>query len=132
MKMRDYFKVFNVLNGEVLEDLSIQQVQVERSAEFVMSYQTAHQQFYRDPTLTKGEMRVFGYLESVMDYKNEIDYTQTGIAHDLSMRQGDVSKAINSLIRRGVLSKIKHPGKFPVYRVNPEYTKKGQTLKAIK
>lgn len=129
--MKPKFKVINPSTGEILDTVTLEKSHAKTEA-FYMGYQNKELWLAKDKTVTKGEYRVFTLFKAVMDYKNEIDYTQTDISKELDMNITDVNLSVNSLVRRGVIEKVIHKGRYFTYRMNDEYAKKGNQIRRVK
>lgn len=130
--MKRCFKVLDERTGEILDTVSLQKQRTAVTEEFYMGKKTKESDFYRDKTVTKGEHRVFGLMKNCMDFSNNINLTQSDLAHELDMHIADVNKAINSLVRRGILEKVIHQGRWYTYKMNPDFAQKGNELKRVK
>lgn len=130
--MKRKYAVLDKRTGEILDAVSLHKRRTAPNWGFYMGGQTKERAFYRDPEITKGELRVYGLLKCDLDYSNSINLTQTEMAHELNMDIAQVNKAVNSLIRKGILEKVIHQGRWFTYKMNPEFARKGNELRRVK
>lgn len=132
VRMGTKYHLIDPATGEILDAVQLNRIVLPKSEIFYMGYQNIEFWLYKDRTLTKGELIVYGFFKAVLDYKNEISYNQTALAKELDMHTPDVNKAINSLIKRGIIEKVMHSGNYFTYRMRDEYAKKGNSLTLVK
>jgi DNA-binding MarR family transcriptional regulator len=73
--------------------------------------------------LKGSEFRVFLKLLRQLDYQNLKQIQQTQIADELEMQKQNVNRAINRLLKVGILLKGPRIGKSCSYRLNPHFTR---------
>ena len=77
-------------------------------------------------SLSPLELRLFFRLVAEMPIGNIGHINQTQSAKVLNTSRESVNKALNSLVRRGMLEKVKEDGDL-FWKVSPEYAWKGKT-----
>lgn len=75
--------------------------------------------------LSVRERSVLDMLMYYLEYGNIIKTPQSQIGRDLGMEQGDVSKAIKTLISKELLKIIGRDGRKNIYMMNPWFAFKG-------
>ena len=74
--------------------------------------------------LTSDEYKVFGYMLSVMDFKNWIHISQREMAKEVGFDERRTRRAIKGLKDKGYIEVYKK-GRENYYRINPEIAWKG-------
>lgn len=72
------------------------------------------------------EHNVLWFLLGVLDYENWIKVPQKDIANELGMQKQHVSRAINNLVKKGILLKGPKSGTSWTYRLDPNLAYKGR------
>lgn len=72
-----------------------------------------------DAKLSYEEYRVLMKLFAKLDFENYIRVTQTKIANELGMKQGNVARAIKGLLEHDIIRKGPKVGNSNTYRLNP-------------
>lgn len=85
-----------------------------------------------DAKLSYEEYRVLMKLFAKLDFENYIRVTQTKIAEDLGMKQGNVARAIKGLLEQDIIRKGPKVGNSNTYRLNPMIGHKGQAINKTK
>lgn len=88
-----------------------------------------HQYLALEPGINGIAYRVFHYLCYVLQYDNWIDISTVWVAEKLNLTRPQVSKAISTLEKKGLLIRGEKIGRHYRWRLNPEATWKG-TAKA--
>jgi len=88
-----------------------------------------HQYLALEPGIGLVAHRVFHYLCYVLQYDNWVDISTVWVAEKLSLKRPQVSKAICTLEKKGLLIRGEKIGRHYKWRLNPEATWKG-TAKA--
>ncbi len=88
-----------------------------------------HQYLALEPGIGLVAHRVFHYLCYVLQYDNWVDISTVWVAEKLSLKRPQVSKAISTLEKKGLLIRGEKIGRHYKWRLNPEATWKG-TAKA--
>ncbi len=88
-----------------------------------------HQYLALEPGIGLVAHRVFHYLCYVLEYDNWVDVSTVWVAEKLSLKRQQVSKAIVTLEKKGLLIRGEKIGRHYKWRLNPEATWKG-TAKA--
>ncbi len=100
---------------------------------YVDDFQTTpnftHQYMALEPGIGLVAHRVFHYLCYVLQYDNWVDISTVWVAEKLSLKRPQVSKAISTLEKKGLLIRGEKIGRHYKWRLNPEATWKG-TAKA--
>ena len=90
-----------------------------------MTFQDSLALIAEDREITGQTLRVWMILMSKLEFENYITIKQKEIATRLEMHQPDVSKAINLLVKKEIILKIKD-GTTTGYKLNPTYGWKGK------
>lgn len=88
-----------------------------------------HQYLALEPGIDGTAYRVFHYLCYVLDYGNWVDISTVWVAEKLNIKRCQVSRAISTLEKKGLLIRGEKIGRHYKWRLNPEATWKG-TAKA--
>ena len=88
-----------------------------------------HQYLALEPEIGLVAHRVFHYLCYVLEYDNWIDISTVWVAEKLNLKRQQVSRAICTLEKKGLLIRGEKIGRHYKWRLNPEATWKG-TAKA--
>ncbi len=88
-----------------------------------------HQYLALEPGIGLVAHRVFHYLCYLLQYDNWVDISTVWVAEKLSLKRQQVSKAISTLEKKGLLIRGEKIGRHYKWRLNPEVTWKG-TAKA--
>ena len=88
-----------------------------------------HQYLALEPGIDGNAYRVFHYLCYVLDYGNWVDISTVWVAEKLNLKRQQVSRAICTLEKKGLLIRGEKIGRHYKWRLNPEATWKG-TAKA--
>ena len=100
---------------------------------YVDKFQTTpdftHQYLALDKDIDGVTHRVFHYLCYVLQYDNWVDISTVWVAEKLSLKRPQVSKAICTLEKKGLLIRGEKIGRHYKWKLNPEATWKG-TAKA--
>lgn len=100
---------------------------------YMDSFQTTpdftHRFLALDPEINGVAHRVFHYLCYVLKYDNWLDISTVWVAEKLNLKRQQVSKAIITLEKKGLLIRGEKIGRHYKWRLNPEVTWKG-TAKA--
>ena len=104
-----------------------------RRPRYMDSFQTTsdftHQYLALEPGLKGNTFRVFHYLCYILQYDNWIDISTVWIAEKLGINRPEVSNALSTLEKKGLLIRGEKIGRHYKWRLNPEATWKG-TAKA--
>ena len=84
-----------------------------------------HQYLALEPEIGLVAHRVFHYLCYVLEYDNWIDISTVWLAEKLNLKRQQVSKAICTLEKKGLLIRGEKIGRHYKWRLNPEATWKG-------
>ena len=88
-----------------------------------------HQYLALEPGIGLVAHRVFHYLCYLLQYNNWVDISTVWVAEKLSLDRSQVSRAISTLEKKGLLIRGEKIGRHYKWRLNPEATWKG-TAKA--
>ncbi len=88
-----------------------------------------HQYLALEPGIGLVAHRVFHYLCYVLQYDNWVDISTVWVAEKLNINRSQVSRAISTLEKKGLLIRGEKIGRHYKWRLNPEVTWKG-TAKA--
>jgi len=92
---------------------------------FVMVFQAAFEALAMDREITLDARRVLDYLFSKLDFENYILIPQTEIAQKLGMQKQNVSRAIQTLIQKGIILEGPKVDRSRGYRLNHHWGWKG-------
>lgn len=95
---------------------------------YAMINQEALESIASDPDIRGETYRVFLYLISKLDWENYIYVPQRQICEALGMRPSNVSRAIRSLLDKGILHRAPEVGNMYAFRLNPYYGWKGKVI----
>lgn len=127
--MRRQLLTFDAHTGELLEGLPVWFGVKERSPygrRWVGMNQDFLLEFAQRKDIGLEIWRVFGYLNSILDFDNMIHIPQTEIAKALDMKQPNVSRAMKKLEDLGIILRGKKVGRISAYRLNPNAGWKGK------
>lgn len=95
---------------------------------FMMTFQDMMAELDKDPEMTPVTTSVLVAMMNRMEYENRINVRMGEIARIKRIRPQSVSRAVNVLVRKGVLVEIEEDrvGKVKVYRLNSMYGYKGR------
>lgn len=100
---------------------------------YMESFQTTsdftHQYLALEPGIDGNAYRVFHYLCYVLEYGNWVDISTVWVAEKLNLKRQQVSRAICTLEKKGLLIRGEKVGRHYKWRLNPEAAWKG-TAKA--
>ena len=88
-----------------------------------------HQYLALESGISATAYRVFHYLCYVLEYGNWVDISTVWVAEKLNLERSQVSKALGTLEKKGLLIRGEKIGRHYKWRLNPEATWKG-TAKA--
>ena len=92
---------------------------------FVMVFQDAFIEIAKDKTLTGETKSVLMYLLGKLDFENFILMTQAEIAKELDLKKQNVSRAIRTLVERGIILEGPKVSRSRGYRINHDLGWKG-------
>ena len=92
----------------------------EREKELNWVFTDPLDMFINDKEITGGVFRIYFYMVRIIDSKNYINCTQAQIAKDLGLQRTNVSLAVRTLLRKGVITKVDYDGKTK-YHLNTRY-----------
>lgn len=92
---------------------------------FVMVFQDAFIEIAKDKSLTGETKSVLMYLLGKLDFENFILMTQAEIAKELDLKKQNVSRAIRTLVERGIILEGPKVGRSRGYRINHDLGWKG-------
>ena len=84
-----------------------------------------HQYLALEPGFKGNTFRVFHYLCYVLKYDNWVDISTVWVAEKLGINRPEVSKALSTLEKKGLLIRGEKVGRHYKWRLNPEATWKG-------
>lgn len=115
--------------GEVFEDGVPVWVQakVRWREDFVMTFQDAVLQISEDRDMTQQMLRVWLHMLARISFENWVTIPQIEMAKRLGMQKADVSRAIKSLIEKGLVLRGPKIGRTSAYKLNSHYAWKGKT-----
>lgn len=119
--MRRMLRQVDLQTGEVLGEgaLVFCPVRPKVKEAFVMTFQEALKALSKDRTITGSQWRVLSYLMSRLDFENFIYAPQAEVARELGMHKPHVSRAIASLIARGIIHRGPKVGAAQTMRLDP-------------
>jgi len=128
--MKSRFGTIDLKTGE-LQEGTLVWVGLKRSpygSRWYMSSQDAAIELAKDPVISKSAetMRVFLYLVGRLDFENFIQVPQIEIAQELGMHRQHVHRAINILLKRGVILQGPKVARSYSWRLNDHYGWKGK------
>jgi len=91
-----------------------------------MAFQDAFESLAKDRELWGQPTAVLHYLMSKLSFENYIALEQKEISTTLEMDKSDVSRAVKTLVGKGILEKGPRLGKSWSYKLNPFYGWKGR------
>lgn len=91
-----------------------------------MAFQVAFKELAKDRDLRGVPGSVLNYLLSILEFENDLKITQVEIAKDLGIGRDQVSKAIKTLLDKGIIAKGPKLGCSWAYRLNYQYAWKGK------
>jgi Crp-like helix-turn-helix domain len=127
--MRRQLLTFDAHTGELLDGLPVWFGVKERSPygrRWVGMNQDFLLEFARRKDIGLEVWRVFGYLNSILDFDNMIHVPQAEIAKALDMKRPNVSRAMKKLEDLGIILKGAKVGRISAYRLNPNAGWKGK------
>ena len=103
---------------------------ISRRPIFMDEFQTTpnftHQYLALEPGLKGNTFRVFHYLCYVLQYGNYVDISTVWVAEKLGLDRAEVSKALSTLEKKGLLIRGEKIGRHYKWRLNPEATWRGR------
>lgn len=115
-------KYTNNLTGERLELQADNQYSQKYAGGWIVNNQIALLRFVTSNP-TKVELSIFLLINAKIQYDNWLEINQSEWARNYGFDQGNISKAISSLIEKKIL--IKNPNKHNCFRLNEFYGYKG-------
>ncbi len=100
-----------------------------RQPRYMEPFQTTsdftHQYLALESGISATAYRVFHYLCYVLEYGNWVDISTVWVAEKLNLERSQVSKALATLEKKGLLIRGEKMGRHYKWRLNPEATWKG-------
>lgn len=96
-----------------------------KGEQFVMVFQDAFIAMAKDKTLTGETMRVLFHLLGKLNFENFILIQQIDIATELDLKKPNVSRAIKTLVERGIILEGPKVNRSRGYRINHDLGWKG-------
>ena len=114
--------------GEILEEgLPVWvKAKVKWHEEWMMVMQEALGQIAQDRSFTWEMWRVWSFMISKLGFENWIIVPQTEIAEALQMQKTHVSRAVKSLLDKGMILRGPKVGRTNAYKLNSRYAWKGK------
>ena len=95
-----------------------------KGGNFYMQDRPIAAQLALDTDLGKMEYKVLLYLLSCLEYNNDLLVTQKGLAEALCVHESAMSKAINLMVKKGILSRKTVNGLKVLHMEEPYATRK--------
>lgn len=93
---------------------------------FLQMSQAAMWEIAKDREIGLEANRVFHALCALLDFENLLLISQSELARELGMRQGNVARAMKVLEEKGIIIVGPKSGRNRTYRLNPNYGWKGR------
>lgn len=96
-----------------------------------MRMEVREMEIYRDPTVSKTELRVYGTMANHLQFTgDEVTVSRVELAKILGIHPSGVTKALKKLVDRGIL--LHGTKQRRAYRMNAEYAWKGSMEDRVK
>ena len=123
---REKFGTINLETGEIIEGVPVYvKAKVKWHEDWLMIMQEALGALAQDRSFTWEMWRVWSYMISKLAFENWIVIPQKEIAEHLEMKKENVSRAIKSLLNKGMILKGPKVGRTNAYKLNSNYAWKG-------
>lgn len=87
--------------------------------EFFMGANTGFQWLFTNENLSGNDIRLFGYMTTVMNWENVVEMSQQALAQALNTNPVVISRSIKVLKANGLIRDDRKVGNIKLYRVNP-------------
>lgn len=120
--------------GEVLEEgVNVWvNAKVKWKEDWFMGFQEAFIEVASDKDMTQEMTRVWLYMLGKLAFENWIAIQQKEIASKLDMKPSNVSRALNNLVKKGLIIKGPKLGRSSAYKLNSKYGWKGKVVNLSK
>ena len=123
---REKFGTINLETGEIVEGVPVYvKAKVKWHEDWLMVMQEALGALAQDRSFTWEMWRVWSYMISKLGFENWIIVPQKEIAESLDMQKTHVSRAVKSLLGKGMILKGPKIGRTNAYKLNSNYAWKG-------
>ena len=123
---REKFGTINLETGEIIEGVPVYvKAKVKWHEDWLMIMQEALGTLAQDKSFTWEMWRVWSYMISKLGFENWIIVPQKEIAESLNMQKTHVSRAVKSLLDKGMILKGPKVGRTNAYKLNSNYAWKG-------
>ena len=123
---REEFGTINLKTGEIIEGVPVYvKAKVKWHEDWLMVMQEALGALAQDRSFTWEMWRVWSYMISKLGFENWIIVPQKEIAESLDMQKTHVSRAVKSLLDKGMILKGPKVGRTNAYKLNSNYAWKG-------
>ena len=123
---REKFGTINLETGEIIEGVPVYvKAKVKWHEDWLMVMQEALGALAQDRSFTWEMWRVWSYMISKLGFENWIIVPQKEIAESLDMQKTHVSRAVKSLLEKGMILKGPKIGRTNAYKLNSNYAWKG-------
>lgn len=123
---REKFGTINLETGEIIEGVPVYvKAKVKWHEDWLMIMQEALGALAQDKSFTWEMWRVWSYMISKLGFENWIVIPQKEIGESLEMKKENVSRAVKSLLDKGMILKGPKIGRTNAYKLNSNYAWKG-------